>query len=90
MEQRLQICDLTLGSDCMKDYLKHISAVAEMQIYCSCCLHLVLQNESISGPYFLCDSLTFSRTWRECEICFSIDHGENSFLIFIWYVLGRQ
>lgn len=52
MEQRLQIHDLSLDSGYMKDYLEHISAVAEMQIYCSCCLLLVLQNESFSGALF--------------------------------------
>ena len=52
IEQRLQIHDLTLDSGCMKDCLEHISAVAEMQIYCSFCLHLVLQNESVSGALF--------------------------------------
>lgn len=62
-----------------------------MQTYCSCCLHLVLQNESVSGPYFLYNSLTFFCTWRECEISvLALTNGENSFLIFVWNVLGRM
>lgn len=62
-----------------------------MQTYCSCCLHLVLQNESVSGPYFLYNSLTFFCTWRECEISvLALPNGENSFLIFVWNVLDRK
>lgn len=62
-----------------------------MQTYCSCCLHLVLQNESVSGPYFLYNSLTFFCTWRECEISvLALPNGENSSLIFVWNVLDRK
>lgn len=62
-----------------------------MQTYCSCCLHLVLQNESVSGPYFLYNSLTFFCTCRECEISvLALPNGENSSLIFVWNVLDRK
>lgn len=75
VEQRLQIHDLTLDSGCMKDYLEHISAVPEMQIYCSCCLHLVLQNESVSGALFplqFFDLFLYLEGMR--NFSFSIDH----------------
>lgn len=83
-EQRQQIPDPAMVSGCRRDCLEHISAVAKMQIYCSCAA-------SCPAKSVLYSSLICSCTGREHEIRgLAQTSGGNSFLSFVWSVSGTK
>lgn len=62
-EQRQQIPDPAMFSGCRRDYLEHISAVAKMQIYCSCAASCPAK--SVSPLQFFDLFLYWEGTWNQ-------------------------